>query len=331
MVDENGFYEIDTRPTTDIRRRLRRSQNESNRQLLLLVGVSIAAAVVVVAILAYSVDTSPLASLPDHLTVERDVSYGPSEYQLLDIAYEQSTSRLHPAIVMIHQGGWMEGDKSSYHDLMVRYAPLGYVTVSIDFRPSGEARFPAALEDCRLAIRWLRVHAATYGVDPERIGVTGWSSGAHLAMLLALSDDEVDQTGEYQGVSSRVQAAVCVSGVYDLLMEERGQFPNHEYNAAVVQLLGGPPRQKRELARNASPINYLSTDDPPLMVFHGELDQVIDVEQARQFALALEALGRADEVVLLSGAGHGRDVLPGDPQIRQRIHQFFARHLRPDD
>ena len=302
-----------------------------NWKLLLVVAGSLSALSAVAALVAYVVDTSPLADLPDHVADERNVSYGSSEHQVLDIAYEETLSRLRPAIVMIHPGGWMQGDKSAYHALMVRYAQLGYVTVSINFRPSGEARFPAAIKDCKLAIRWLRVHAATYGVDPTRIGVTGMSSGAHLAMLLALSDDEFDKDNEYPEVSSRVQAAVCVSGVYDLLMEVRGQFPNAAADPAVVRFLGGTPHQKRELARGASPVNYLSTDDPPLMVFHGELDRRIDAEQARQFALALEALGRADEVVLLPKTGHGRDVLPGDPRSRQLIRQFFARHLRPDD
>ncbi len=225
----------------------------------------------------------------------------------------------------------MEGDKSSYQRSMVRYAQLGYVTVSINFRPSGKAEFPAAIEDCKLAIRWLRTHAATYGVDPDRIGVTGWSSGAHLAMLLALSDDEFNQGKESPGVSSRVQAAVCVSGVYDFLMEKQGQFPNEENDPAVVRFLGGTPRQKSDIAVRASPINYLSADDPPLLVFHGELDRRIDAEQARHFASAVEAIGRTDPVVLLSGAGHGQDVFPGDSRSQQQIREFFAKYLRTDE
>lgn len=127
-----------------------------------------------------------------------------------------------------------------------------------------------------------------------------------------------------------MQVAVCVSGVYDLLMEEQGRFPNREDDAAVVRFFGGTLRQKRELAKRASPINYLSTDDPPLLVFHGELDRRIDVEQARQFALASEALGRNDGIVLLPDAGHGHAVLPSDPSSRKRIRQFFAKQLRPD-
>jgi acetyl esterase/lipase len=318
-------------PGSDVRRRLRQSRPQTKRQALLLGGILLAT-VVVATLLTYVADPSPLAHLPDRLESGRDVAYGANEYHRLDIVYDLDCSRLRPALVMIHEGGWLEGDKSSYHPLMVEYAQLGYVTVTINFRPSGVARFPAAVEDCKLAVRWLRAHAAGYGVDAERIGVMGWSSGAHLAMMIALTDESIGLEGDgpFQGVSSRVQAAVCVSGVYDLLLEEKGDFPNSENDPAIVWFLGGTPRQKRELARRASPVAYLSRDDPPVLVLHGEKDPRIDAEQARQFALALQAIGRKDAVVLLPGDGHGTDVLPRDPQQRRRVREFFARNLRPD-
>src|SRR5688572_23672266 len=178
-----------------------------------LVGASLTVALAVVAWLGASADTSPLKRVEAPWTVARDVAYGPLEHQRLDLVYDKSLSPLRPAIVMIHPGGWMQGDKSAYHGWMGPYAREGYVTVSVDFRPSGVARFPAAVEDVELALRWLRDHAADYGVDPERIGVTGYSSGAHLAMMLARRENGV-------------KAAVCVSGVYDFLMETRGAFPN---------------------------------------------------------------------------------------------------------
>jgi len=311
----------------DSRRRIGRSPSATNWRVLAGVAASLSAVLATVALAGYLVDSSPLADLADPLAVQRDVSYGPGAHHVLDIAYDRALARLRPAIVMIHPGGWMQGDKAAYHGLMADYARLGYVTVSINFRPSGVAKYPAAIEDCKRAIRWLRFHAATYGVDPKRIGVTGWSSGAHLAMLLALSDDSFEKDDEFQGVSGRVQAAICVSGVYDFLMERRGRFPNSEEDLAVVRFLGGSPLQNRDLARRASPLTYLSPDDPPVLVFHGELDPRIDAEQARQFASASKAMGREDPVVLLPNEGHGRNVLPEDPQSRQLIRDFFARHL----
>ena len=301
----------------------------SRRRRMALVALALAA-FALVAFLGSSYDTSPLVRVPESLAVARDVSYGPHAQQTLDLVHARVSSRPRPALLMIHQGGWMQGDKSAYHHLMIQYALLDYVTVSVNFRPSGVAKFPAAIEDCARAVRWLRVHAAAYGVDPRRIGVTGWSSGAHLAMLLALSDGEFGKDPEHPDASSRVQAAVCVSGVYDLLLESGGQFPNAGDDAALLRFLGGAPRQNPELARRASPITYLTPDDPPLLVFHGEQDRRIDVEQARRFARASEALGRKDEVVLIADGDHGRDVLPGDSAHRQRVREFFARHLRPE-
>ncbi len=287
------------------------------RRLLLAVSGVLSVALAVVVLLAFTRDPSALADLPETQAVEREVSYGPGPYHTLDIVYERARARLRPAILMIHPGGWMQGDKSAYHGLMAEYAGLGYVTASLDFRPSGVAPFPAAIDDCRLALRWLRALAARFGVDPERIGVTGWSSGAHLAMLLAVSGEE------------RVQAAACVSGVYDLLLEEGGAFPNSGNDPAVVRFLGAPPREIPDLARLASPLHHLTPDDPPLLVLHGELDRRIDVEQVRRFASASRALGRRDETLLLPDGDHGRDVLP--PAGRDAVLRFFARHLRPDE
>lgn len=265
-----------------------------------------------VLLVAFTRDPSPLARLPSPLATARDAAYGPGPYHRLDVAFEPGRSR--PAIVMIHPGGWMMGDKSAYHGLMAEYAGLGYATVSLEFRPSGVARFPAALDDCRLALRHLREHAARYGIDPARIALMGWSSGAHLAMLLALGD-------------GGVQAVVAVSGAYDFLMEERGAFPNRADDPAVVRFLGAPPREIPDVARRASPLHHLDKDDPPMLVFHGELDRRIDAEQARHLARSLKVLGRTDEVVLLPGADHGRDVLPAEAATRARVRGFLAKML----
>jgi len=323
-VNINLSLQLDRRP------RCERSQRQARQLWLSLAGLGIVS-LALAFISAHVFDPSPLTHLPDGLEVRRDVPYGNHKYHKLDIVSARDRVLPRPAIVMIHEGAWMAGDKSSYHSLMAEYAQLGYVTASIDFRPSTVARFPAAVEDCRRAVRWLRMHASEFGIDPKRIGVMGYSSGAHLAMMLALDDQADPRKGaapDSHG-SSRVQAAVCVSGVYDLLLEEKGDFPNDENDPAVVQFLGGAPRQQRDLARRASPVAYLSPDDPPLLVLHGEVDRRIDVEQARQFALALRAIGRQDRVILLP-EGHGIDVLPRDPRQRRLVRTFFARHLRPD-
>ena len=125
--------------------------------------------------------------------------------------------------------------------------------------------------------------------------------------------------------------AVLAIGANLFQMDTSGAFPNAEDDPVVVRFLGGTPRSVPERARAASPLHHLSPDDPPLLLFHGELDRRIDVEQARRFAAASKALGREDEVILLPGVDHGRDVLPGDEDSRERVRRFLARHLRPED
>ena len=256
-------------------------------------------------------DTSLLAKAAGRLEIARDVDYGPGT---LDLARPKGAATPRPAILMIHPGGWFQGDKSACHALMLEYAELGYATASVNFRSEP---YPAPIDDCREALRWLREHATSHGIDPARIGVLGWSSGAHLAALLALSD-------------GGVQAVVGFAGVYDFLMESSGAFPNDENDPVVSRFLGGPPRSTPDTARQASPLHHLDAGDPPLLLFHGELDRRIDVEQARRVAAACKALGRDDEVILLPGVDHGRDVLPVDAESRERVRRFLARHLRPE-
>jgi acetyl esterase/lipase len=263
----------------------------------------IVAALAAVAWLGATHDTSILAKAPKTLAVARDVDYGPST---LDIVRPKDVGP-RPAILMIHPGGWFSGDKAAYHALMLEYAGLGYVAASANFRA---AAFPAPLDDLRLALRRLREDPA---VDPSRVGVIGWSSGAHLALLLALTE--------------KVQAAVGFAGVYDFLMETRGAFPNSEDDPVVMRFLGGTPRSTPDRARDASPLSHLTVDDPPLLLLHGEMDRRIDVEQARHFERRSKALGRRDEVLVLPDVDHGRDVLP--PGERARVRAFFERHLRP--
>ncbi len=301
------------------------------RRAILLAAAAGALALALAALLARGGDPSPLDRLPDGIAVERDIPYGPGIHHRLDLASGRDRSRPRPAVVLIHPGGWMHGDKSTCHGLMAELAQAGYAAVSVNFRPSSEARFPAALRDCKLAVRWLRSHAAEHGVDPSRIGVAGWSSGAHLALLLALSGDAFENDGEPPGVSARVQAAVGFAGIYDFLLEEEGRFPNRADDPYVVAFLGGMPRENADVARRASPVSHLTRDDPPLLVFHGEQDRRIDVHQARRLAAALGTIGRSDEVVILPDEGHGSDVLPADARSRERALGFLARHLRPGE
>jgi acetyl esterase/lipase len=300
-----------------------------NGVFLVLVGAGLGGVVGAILLAASFLDAPALSGIPEGWMSERNLAYGDDPRQRLDLVRERTPSKSRPALLLIHPGGWLQGDKAAYHEVMAEYGGRGYVTAAPNFRLSGTARYPAAIRDCKQALRWLRSNASRCGIDPGRIGVMGYSSGAHLAMLLALSDEGFERSEAHPDVSQRVQAAVGVSGVYDFLMERQGAFPNADDDPAVVLFLGAPAREVPERARSASPIRHLTSDDPPFLVFHGELDRRIDAEQARNLASALKTIGRSDSVILLKGQGHGKGVLPAGEESRTRIAEFFDRHLRP--
>ena len=159
--------------------------------------------------------TAPEPEPPDEIIVIHDIPYreGTSRQWKLDLAMKKGTGgEPRPGIVVIHGGGWIEGDKSSFasreHGVpgnIVDFAALGFVAVTINYRLAGEAPFPAALEDCKCAVRWLRAHAKEYQLDPHKIGAFGNSAGGHLAMLLGMigKDARLEGDGPYQDQSSR--------------------------------------------------------------------------------------------------------------------------------
>src|SRR5581483_5656213 len=186
---------------------------------------------------------------PPAITILHDLPYrqGPSKQWRLDLAAKNEPhGKPRPGIVVIHGGGWLEGDKSSFasrkHGVpgnIEDFAALGFVAVTINYRLADEAPFPAALEDCQCAVRWLRAHAKDYDLDADHIGAYGNSAGGHLALLLAMSgkEDGPAKDAPYAEHSSRVQAAASDSGPVDLKFHyEKGPL-----KGVVAQFLGGPP------------------------------------------------------------------------------------------
>ena len=158
-----------------------------------------------------------------------------------------------PAVLWIHGGGWERGDKNGNSGAQF-LANAGFVTASLSYRLSGDSPFPAAIEDCKCAIRFLRASALKYGIDPDRIGVSGSSAGGHLAELVATADQGagLEGAGGWQNLSSKVQAAAAYYGVSDLTK----QFPL-DTAQVIVKFFRGTEKEKPELYRKASPIFYV--------------------------------------------------------------------------
>ncbi|MCX8127024.1 MAG: alpha/beta hydrolase, partial [Dehalococcoidia bacterium] len=217
-------------------------------------------------------------------------------------------------------------------------ASRGFFVVSINYRLSDTAPFPAAIEDCKCAVRWLRANAGKYLVDPDRIGVWGASAGGHLAMLVGTADESagLEGSGGWAGYPSRVQAVCSFYGPSDFVTWYQdsalfGRFPS----SVETKFLGGTLRERPENYRRASPVTWVSPDDPPLLLVHGDQDSRVPFKQSQIMHDAYKSLGLDVTLIKVIGAGHGffdqPDQVPISPptaQIMQAVYDFFLKHLK---
>jgi acetyl esterase/lipase len=277
--------------------------------------------------------------VPVDIVVYHNLSYreGRSRQWTLDLAMKKdSRGRPRPGIVVIHGGGWIEGDKSSFasreHGVpgnIVDFAAIGFVAATINYRLAAEAPFPAALEDCKNAVRWMRAHAREYHLDPGRIGAYGNSAGGHLAMLLGMIDKDahLEGDGPYQDQSSLVQAVVSDSGPIDLL----DQYRRGALRQVVERFMEGPPEGDRAAVyRRASPADQINPRTPPLLLIYGVEDAQVPVETADRFVLALGRAGLKDvSYYRLAHVDHCPYSLIRVPALRPVVDAFFLRNLMP--
>jgi acetyl esterase/lipase len=242
---------------------------------------------------------------PD-IRLESDVVFaraGTTELKL-DLAMPKEGEGPFPAVVCIHGGGWVGGDRKQMRHTIETLAEHGYVGVSPDYRLAPRDRFPAQIEDCKAAVRWLRANAATYHVDPRRIGAVGFSAGAHLACLLGVTakEDGLEGDGGNAELSSAVQAVASYFGPTDLtqaVWSEEARTKN------LVPLLGGTPAEKAEAYRKASPMTYAGKNAPPFLFLHGTEDRIVPFKQSQELAEKLQRAGVSARVLPVVGEGHG--------------------------
>ncbi|UZD23855.1 alpha/beta hydrolase [Algoriphagus halophytocola] len=243
------------------------------------------------------------------ISVTKDIPYrkGASDSWKLDLAMPSNFgTELRPALVIIHGGGWAGGSKSVdvYQKMMVDYAEKGYVTINVEYRLTGEAGFPACIEDVKNAVRWLRAHAEELKVDPERIGAYGHSAGAHLALMIGMTPEEsgLEGEGSYSEFSSHVNAVAAGS-------------PPTELGRDV-------PMAKTEWW----PIGYISAAHPPLFLIQGTEDPVVKPELTRDFVTKMKDAG-ADINYLEVEGGHDVAYSSQLKVTDPAISDFFEQHL----
>ena len=222
-----------------------------------------------------------------------------------------------PAVIVIHGGGWSSGSHKESQMYLV-LAAHGYFAASVEYRLSGEAKWPAQIEDCKLAVRWLRANAAKYNVDPNRIASMGGSAGGHLAICLAVMENESQFEGEggYPGVSSKVQAVVDTNGPANFSRDFSGLF-------------GATLAEKPEVYKAASPLTYVRAGLPPFIVFHGDKDNIVPFAQSSTFVEALQKAGVPVKFVVMKGAGHDITATPEDKEtLRNESLSWLDEHLK---
>ena len=264
--------------------------------------------------------------LADNAWVMRDVEYGVVDgYSLRLDAYLPMDDDIHPAVVLIHGGGWRGGDKSSFRRTALGYVAEGVSAFSLNYRLSGVAPYPAAVEDCVAAIRYLRDHAGGYNIDPDRLAAQGGSAGAHLSLMMALLEpeaDEVDAAGE--PLKNRLVCVASKCGPTDFTADDS----MHQERAAVA-FLGGPREGREDVYAEASPATHVSPDDPPVLMVHGTEDRTVPYTQAEILRERCEEVGVSFELVTIEGAGHG--LKGGDrDEVREaieRTQEFVLEHL----
>jgi len=262
------------------------------------------------------------------LTVERDVVYGTAQGTplLLDLAMPKTGNGPFPVVVFLHGGGWSEGNRQEMNHFIEGVAGLGYVGVTVAYRLVPAARFPAQLEDCKAAVRWLRANAAKYRINPKRIGVVGFSAGGHLASMLGVTgkNDGLEGAGGNPDQSSRVQAVVSFFGLTDFSTRD---WPRDLENGVIEPFLGGSFANHADEYRRASPITYVTSDAPPFLFFHGSEDKLVPVDQSKRLGEKLRNAGVFAEVNVLEGEGHGFTDATNQKAMR-RMLDFLDAHLK---
>jgi pectinesterase len=243
---------------------------------------------------------------PASLRIAGDVVYARygDRSLLLDLYRPGKVSRDPiPAVVVIRGGGWQHGDSRGYGFIAASLAQAGFAAACIQYRTSQEAPFPAAIQDAKAAVRWLRANAAEYRIDPDRIGAIGGSAGAHLAALLATSEGAPDLEGDggYPGVSSRVNAAVAMGVAADFV-----DLTPYSRNAVAVieSFIGAPLDRQLDARRRASPASHVTRSAAPILLIHSDIDPVAPYSQALLLQGRYRDAGARAELLTIPGAPH---------------------------
>lgn len=232
-----------------------------------------------------------------------DIAYrGEHAKQKLDILRPEHRNGPLPAVLLVHGGGWREGRREEQRGIASRFVAAGYIAIPVGYRLTGEAPFPACIDDVIAAARWIRAHAKDYGIDPDRIGALGHSAGAHLVLMLALAEPAGKfAPGFLEGVSGRVNAVVATAAPTDF--SRWGE--DHGRGTGTMFFTDLPPAERDAEVRRCSPLFHADAAAPPALLIHGSNDRVVPPAQTERLLAALRsAKASLAERVVLDGRPH---------------------------
>ncbi len=265
--------------------------------------------------------------VPDNVIEQMDIEYGKAgdKSLQLDLYSPKEMNKPAPGIIFIHGGGWKSGHRRDMKFYTVNFAKRGYVCATVSYRLTGEALFPAAVQDVKCAVRWMRANAGKYNIDPDRIVVSGNSAGGYLSLMTGYSSDVPELEGDSgnAGVSSRPRAVINFYGPVDLTTD----FARKQ--SLVVDFLGKSYDEDPKLHTFASPISHLTKDDPPTLILHGTIDSIVPIKQADMLADKLKSLGIDYFYEKYEGWPHTMDLAEAvNLRCQYQMVQFLEKYLK---
>ncbi len=274
-------------------------------------------------LLAFALCLAPVVALSDEAKFdlrEKIVYSKVGERELLLDAFVPVEDRSHPAVLVVHGGAWRSGNRKQLHGYANALAKKGFVCFAIDYRLAPDHKFPAQIDDCREAVKWIRKNASEYKVNPEQLGAIGYSAGGHLVCLLATTGEAPNDSNG--NVDTRIQAVAAGGAPTDFRW-----FPDDGKWAEYW--MGGDLKTVPEKFHNASAAAFADKDDPPVFFFNGTADELVPLTWSMPCYNALKEKGVTVEMHKIDGAGHIQAAM--NPEALTKAYNFLERQLQPDN